>query len=317
MSKSQNILSLCANPALDKSTHIDNVVPDQKLRCGPPRIEPGGGGINVARAIHQMDGSAQVIYPAGGPNGEIIANLLEEEHVNQDRIEIAGNTRVSFTVFEDSTGQQYRFSTPGAEMTESEWQQVLDAIFDWNEPPSYLVASGSISPGMPEDFYAQVARRARDAGVRFIIDSSGEEFRQAVDAGVFLVKPNMRELGHLAGEEIRDEAHQIEVSRELIDEGKAEVVVVSLGAAGAMLVTEDREENVRAPTVNIRSRIGAGDTMVGGIVVALERGKSIREAAYFGVAAGSAAVMTPGTDLCNKEDVERLYDRMREEHLTS
>ena len=317
MSKSQHILSLCANPALDKSTHIDNVVPDQKLRCGPPRIEPGGGGVNVGRAINQMGGSAQVIYPAGGPNGEVIADLLDEEGVNQDWIEIAGNTRVSFTVFEDSTGQQYRFSTPGAEMTEAEWQQVLDAVFDWDEPPAYLVASGSTSPGMPEDFYAHVARRAQEAGVRFVIDSSGEEFRQAVDAGVFLIKPNMRELGHLAGEEIRNEDHQLEVSQQLIAEGKAEVVVVSLGAAGALLVTPDRVEHVRAPTVNIESKIGAGDTMVGGIVLALARGKSIREAAYFGVAAGSATVMTPGTDLCKKEDVERLYERVSEEYLNA
>jgi 6-phosphofructokinase 2 len=292
-------------------------VPDQKLRCGPPRIEPGGGGVNVGRAINQMGGSAQVIYPAGGPNGEMIADLLDEEGVNQDWIEIAGNTRVSFTVFEDSTGQQYRFSTPGAEMTEAEWQQVLDAVFDWDAPPAYLVASGSTSPGMPEDFYAHVARRAQEAGVRFIIDSSGEEFRQAVDAGVFLIKPNMRELGHLAGEEIRDEDHQIEVSQQLIAEGKAEVVVVSLGAAGALLVTPDRVEHVRAPTVNIQSKIGAGDTMVGGIVLALARGKSIREAAYFGVAAGSATVMTPGTDLCKKEDVERLYERVSEEYLNA
>ena len=312
MSKSQRILSLCANPALDKSAHIDQVVPDQKLRCGPPRIEPGGGGINVGRAINQMGGTAQVIYPAGGPNGEMIANLLDEEEVNQDWIEIEGNTRVSFTVFEDSTGQQYRFSTPGAEVTEAEWQRVLDAIFDWDAHPNYLVASGSISPGMPEDFYAHVAQRAADAGVRFIIDSSGEEFRQGVNAGVFLVKPNMRELGHLAGEEIRGEEHQIEVSQQLIDEGKAEVVVVSLGAAGALLVTADRVENVRAPTVNIQSKIGAGDTMVGGMVLALERGQSIRDAAYYGVAAGSAAVTTPGTDLCQKEDVERLYERMRD-----
>jgi 6-phosphofructokinase 2 len=292
-------------------------VPDQKLRCGPPRIEPGGGGVNVGRAINQMGGSAQVIYPAGGPNGEMIADLLDEEGVNQDWIEIAGNTRVSFTVFEDSTGQQYRFSTPGAEMTEAEWQQVLDAVFDWDAPPAYLVASGSTSPGMPEDFYAHVARRAQEAGVRFIIDSSGEEFRQAVDAGVFLIKPNMRELGHLAGEEIRDEDHQIEVSQQLIAEGKAEVVVVSLGAAGALLVTPDRVEHVRAPTVNIQSKIGAGDTMVGGIVLALARGKSIREAAYFGVAAGSATVMTPGTDLCKKDDVERLYERVSEEYLNA
>ena len=313
----EKILSLCANPALDKSAHIDHVVPDRKLRCGPPRIDPGGGGVNVSRAINRIGGSSELIYPAGGPTGEMIADLLDEEGVSHHRIEIEETTRESFTIFEDASGQQYRFSTPGAEVTEAEWHQVLESVFDWDQPPAYLVVSGSISPGMPDDFYARIARRARDAGIHFVIDSSGEEFRQAVDAGVFLVKPNMRELGHLAGEEIRGEEHQREVSRGLVESGRTEVVIVSLGAGGALLVTADREEQIRAPTVNIKSKIGAGDTMVGGIALALARGWSIREAAYFGVAAGSAAVMTPGTKLCIQEDVERLYQRMKEETMES
>lgn len=305
-----SIISLCPNPALDKSTHIDHVVPDEKLRCGPPRGDPGGGGVNVARAIHQIDGDCLLLYLAGGPTGDLIEMLLKEEGVEQHRLSVKATTRESFTVFEDATGHQYRFSTPGGEVTEEEWQDYLEAIFDSTTVPRYIVGSGSISPGMPDDFYAQIARRCRENDIRFIIDSSGEEFRQAVDAGVFLVKPNMRELGHLAGEEIRDEAHQIAVSQGLVDAGKAQVVIVSLWAGGALLVTEDRQEHIRAPTVHIQSKIGAGDTMVGGITLALSRDRSVREAAYYGVAAGSAAVTTPGTELAHEDDVERLFERM-------
>ncbi len=306
----ETIISLCPNPALDKSTHIDHVVPDEKLRCGPPRVDPGGGGVNVARAIRRIDGDCLLIYLAGGPTGDLIEVLLEEEGVPEQRLAVEAITRESFTVFEDATGHQYRFSTPGGEVMKKEWQDFLDTVFNRDALPQYLVGSGSISPGMPDDFYAQIARRCRENDIRFIIDSSGEEFRQAIDAGVFLVKPNMRELGHLAGEEIRDEEHQIEVSQGLVDAGKAQVVIVSLGAGGAFLVTKERQEHIRAPTVNIRSKIGAGDTMVGGITLALARGRSVREAAYFGVAAGSAAVTTPGTELAHKDDIERLFDRM-------
>jgi 6-phosphofructokinase 2 len=305
------IVTLCVNPALDKSAHIDHVAPDRKLRCDRPRTDPGGGGVNVSRAIHQMGGSSLAVYAAGGPTGDLIEHLLDEEGVTQHRVTIAGTTRESITIFEDASDQQYRFSMPGADVTEDAWRRCLEAVFDQETQPDYLVVSGSTAPNLDDDAYAQVARRARELGIRVILDSSGEEFRRAVDAGVFLVKPNMRELGHLAGEEIHNEEHQIEVARGLVSSGKAEVVVVSLGAGGALLVTEDDHENVRAPTVNIKSKIGAGDTMVGGITMALAQGKSLRQAIYYGVAAGSAAVMTPATDLCRREDVERLYERIK------
>ncbi len=304
------IRCLCANPALDRSMHIDHVVPDQKLRCGPPRIDPGGGGVNVARAITRLGGPSRVIYLGGGPTGDLIEAALDQEAVEQRRIPVDGHTRESITVLEDATDHQYRFSTPGAQVDQAEWQRCLDAVFDWEAPPAYLVASGSLSPGMPEDFYARVARRARDCRLRLIIDSSGEALRQVVDAGVFLIKPNMRELGHLAGEEIESEAHEREVAQGLVEDGKADVVIVSLGAGGALLVTKERTENVRAPTVNIKSRIGAGDSMVGGISLALAEGRSLREAAYYGVATGSAAVKTPGTELFHPEDVAQLYENM-------
>jgi 6-phosphofructokinase 2 len=308
------ILTLCVNPALDKSVDIDHVAPDQKLRTGPPEIHPGGGGVNVARAIRLMGGHALVFHLSGGLTGDIITQLLEEEGVSQHRVQIEGNTRESFTVNETLTAHEYRFSTPGAEVREAEWHHCLDVVFEHYEDPTYLVASGSIPPGVPDDFYARVAKRARALGISLIVDASGEALRQAVDAGVFLIKPNLRELGHLAGEEIKSEEHEIRVAEQLVGDGKVEIVVVSLGAGGALLVTQDHHEHIRTPTVDIKSRVGAGDTMVGGITLALARGWPVREAARYGVAAGSATVMTPGTELCRQEDVARLYARLQEEH---
>ncbi len=308
----KEIVTVTLNPALDKSARIDNVVPDQKLRCGPPRFEPGGGGVNVARAIHRLGGSSRALYTVGGPFGEKFEDLLEEEGVNCCPFRIEGMTRESFVAFEESTGKQYRFSTPGPELSGSEWERCFNAIANLDPFPDYLVGSGSLAPGVPVDGYARMAHLTRERGGRFIIDTSGEMLREAADAGVYLLKPNMRELGHLAGRKIESEEHQEEVARNLVEEGKAEVVVVSLGAAGALLVTRDFDERIRAPTVKIESKIGAGDSMVAGIVLALARGESLRHAVRFGVAAGAAAVKTPGTELCRRDDTEALYEQMLE-----
>jgi 6-phosphofructokinase 2 len=309
---STSIVTMTFNPALDTSTSIHHVVPEQKLRCKPPLHDPGGGGINVARAVHRLGGDSLAIFTQGGPMGQLLAQLLVEEAVPHTPILIEGFTRESFTVRDETSEQQYRFSLPGPELSEEEYERCF-AVLDALDPkPDYLVASGSLTPGAFQDAYVRLARLVRGWGGRFILDSYGEPYTRAVDeAGVYLLKPNMRELKHLMGQEIESEEHQEEAARGLVDSGKAEVVVVSLGAAGALFVTKDEMERIRAPTVNIRSKIGAGDSMVGGITLGLVRGMDLREAARFGVAVGSATVMTEGTDLCRREDAERLYDRMR------
>jgi 6-phosphofructokinase 2 len=308
----KEIVTVTMNPALDMSTHIEQVMPNRKLRCDAPRYEPGGGGINVSRAIRRLGGTSRALYAHGGAMGEMFKGLLEDEGVNQLPIPIEDLTRESFTVLEESSDQQYRFSLPGPQLKEAEWRRCLEAIKALQPEPDYLVASGSLPPGVPQNCYAKLARLCQENGWRFIVDTWGEFLKHAVDEGVYLIKPNMRELGHLAGEKIEDEAHQEDVARELIEAGKAEVVVVSMGAAGVLLVTEERAERITAPTVKIVSRIGAGDSMVGGIVVALARGDSLRKAVTYGVAAGSAAVKTPGTELCRRETTEALYQKMLE-----
>jgi 6-phosphofructokinase 2 len=306
----QKIVTLTVNPAIDKSAEIDHVAADRKLRCEAPRHEPGGGGINVSRAIRRLGGNSLALYPAGGTLGQMLDDLLDQEKVNYRSVSIEGMTRENLTVFEKSDGRQFRFGMPGPTLREEEWQCCLDELAKIEPKPAYIIASGSLPPGVPQDFYARVASLGKDSGSRVVVDSSGEALSAAARAGVYLLKPNMRELAHLAGHKIESELEQERVAQDLITNGNAEVVVVSLGAAGALLASAIGLARLRAPTVKIVSKIGAGDSMVAGIVLALVRGENLENAVRFGIAAGAAAVMTPGTELCRREDAEKLYERI-------
>lgn len=306
----KRIVTLTINPALDVNTRVDVVNPNRKLRCEAPAREPGGGGVNVSRAIRRLGGKSLAIYPCGGPIGDLYQRRLDEEGVEQRPIPIDALTRTNLIVFEEDTDQQYIFAMPGPDLRAAQWQRTLNALSEVDPAPDYIVASGSIPRGVPEDFYRRVAELSQDLGSRLIVDTSEDPLRHAAQAGVYLLKPNMRELGHLAGQEIESEEHQIAAAQKLVEAGQAEVVVVSMGAGGALLVTDDIAEHMRTPTVPIRSRLGAGDSMVAGIVLALSRGKAIRDAVRFGMAAGAATVMLPGTELCRREDAERLYERL-------
>ena len=310
------IVTLTMNPVIDKNTFIDRVAPTMKLRCEVPTREPGGGGVNVSRAIHHLGGTSQMLYPAGGFTGQLMQEMIAELGLAQQVVPIAEMTRENFIVFENSTGQQYRFGMPGPTLTETELQACLDALEQFQPTPQYIVASGSLTPGAPDDFYAHVAGVAERIGAKLILDTSSRALQMTMSQeGVFhpvhLVKPNMRELAQLAGVAvIEDEPQQEAAARVLIDRGKTDVVIVSLGAQGALLVTKDVVHRYRAPSVPVRSAVGAGDSMVGGIVLKLAQGAAIEAAARYGIAAGSAAVMTDGTQLCRKDDTDRLYERI-------
>lgn len=304
------IITVTMNPTIDASCSVDHVVAEKKLRSRSPRHEPGGGGINVSRAIKKLGGESRALYTSGGPIGQMLQILLNQEHINHQPIEIEEMTRENFIVLEESTRQQFRFGMPGPTLHDREWQQCLERVSCIKPSPEYIVASGSLPPGVPDDFFARVALIAKKLGSRILVDTSGESLRLATCANVYLLKPNMSELQYLAGEKIKNESHMKEVAKRIIERGKSEVVVISLGAAGALLVTKDGSENIRAPTVPIESKIGAGDSMMAGIVLNLAKGSSLRDAVRFGIAAGSAAVITPGTELCRREDAERLYQQM-------
>lgn len=302
------IATLTMNPSLDIATTTERVVPTHKLRCEAARRDPGGGGINVARVVHILGGQATAVYPAGGTTGSALQNLLDQAGIAHQRvIPIRDVTRESFTIDEAATGGQFRFVLPGPELTREEVQRCLDELGALEPRPAFVVASGSLPPGVPDDFYARVARLTRELGARLIVDTSGAALRHAGREGVFLLKPNLRELQGLVGAKVQSGREQEEAARTLIEEGRAEVVVLSLGADGALLVSRGATQRFAAIEVPKRSAVGAGDSMVAAIVLGLARGSGLPDAVRFGMAAGAAALMTPGTELCRREDVERLY----------
>ena len=306
----KSILTITMNPAIDKSSTVDHVVAEHKLYCETPRFEPGGGGINVSRAVRKLGGESVALYPCGGPSGETLKLLLGKEGLTDSPIPVAGWTRENLIILEGATGQQYRFGMPGSELAEKEWQGCLEQVFAAGSKPDYVVASGSLPPGVPPDFYARIARLGKQHGTRVVVDASGEAMRLALREGVFLVKPNIREFREMIGAGGEDEAKVLALAKRIVLEGQSEVLVISLGAAGVLMVSDSGVERLHPPTVPIISKVGAGDSMVAGIVLSLARGKPLREAVRFGVASGTAAVMTPGTELCRREDAERLYRQM-------
>lgn len=300
------IITITFNPAIDKSTTVPALIPEKKLKCTKPVYEPGGGGINVARAIKKLGGTATAIYMAGGYTGKAFTQLLNKEGIDAIVAEIKENTRENLIVLETSTNQQYRFGMPGPSILENEWQQCLAQIKNIKEA-DFIIVSGALPQGIPLAVYSKIASVARSINAKLIVDTSGEALMEAVQAGLYLIKPNLAELSSLLGKEGLNIERVDEAAREVINKGKCEVVVVSMGAAGAMLVTKNLAMHIMPPAVKIKSTVGAGDSMLAGIVLSLAQNKSIEEAAQYGVACGTAAAMNAGTELCRKEDADHLY----------
>jgi 6-phosphofructokinase 2 len=303
------IVTLTMNPALDIATSTARVEPTHKLRCAPPRYDPGGGGINVARAVHALGGDAVAIFPVGGPAGAMIHHLLDQEGVRHHPIAIAGFTRESLAVEDRQTGEQFRFILPGPEVSEADQERCLDQLSELVEEATYIVASGSLPLGVREDFYARVAELAQRLGKRMVLDTSGAALKQAGD-GIHLLKPSLRELQDLVGREIGTPFQQECAAREVIGQGRSKIIVLSLGREGALLATAEECERFAAVPVEAKSTVGAGDSMLAGIVLGLSRGLALRAAVRFGMAAGAAALLGSGTELCRRSDVERLYQPM-------
>jgi 6-phosphofructokinase 2 len=308
------IITITFNPALDKSTSVAELVPDKKLKCTSLVCEPGGGGINVARAIKELGGEATAVYLAGGCIGKKITEMLSAEFVETIVIDIREDTRENLVVADITNDKQYLFDMPGPKINEFEWRACLNTI-EHIPGVEYIIASGSLPPGVPTDIFAKLALIARKKNARLIVDTSGEALKQAVLEGVYLIKPNLRELASLAGKDELGIESVVGVARGLIGRGNCEVVVVSMGALGATLVTKDLAVNIKPPPQHIRSTVGAGDSMVAGIALSLAENKSLTQAVQYGVACGTAATMSPGTELCRKKNAEHLYRIIQKEIL--
>jgi 6-phosphofructokinase 2 len=243
----------------------------------------------------------------------MIRHRLEQEGVAHHPIAIDGFTRESLAVEERQTGTQYRFILPGPEISERDQERCLDELALLAPTAAFIVASGSLPLGVSDDFYARVTQLAKTLSKRLILDTSGPALKKA-GGGIYMLKPSLRELEDLTGQEIRTQHEQEQAARRIVEQGRGDIVILSLGANGALLATADGCERFAAIPVEARSSIGAGDSMLAGIVLGLSRGLPLREAVRFGMAAGAAALFGAGTQLCRRADVEHLYQPISSEN---
>jgi 6-phosphofructokinase 2 len=303
------IVTLTLNPTIDGASEAEAVRPTHKIRTSRERYDPGGGGINVARVIAELGGPAVPVYLSGGATGGILDAMLAGRGLTPRPVPIAGHTRISYTVFERVSGFEYRFVPEGPEVADAEWRACLDLLdgldFDW------LVASGSLPPGLDPGCYAELSRLAAGRGARLVVDTSGPALAAAVEAGgVHLAKPSLGEFRALLGRPVDGGAALADAALDLVRSCGIDILAVTMGHDGALLATRDGTTTLRPPQLPVKSATGAGDSFLGAMVWALASGRDPLDAFALGVAAGSAAVLTAGTDLCRKGDVERIHAEM-------
>lgn len=305
----KQLATLTLNPAIDEAAEAEIVRPIRKIRTWGERYDPGGGGINVARVVQELGGSAFAVYLSGGTTGPVLDRLVQASGIESRRIPIAGHTRISHTVHERSSGLEYRFVPQGPVLEQPEWKACLVALEEID--CEYLVASGSLPRGVPDDFYVQAAGIAARKGMKFVLDTSGDALRKATEAGVHLIKPSLGELEELIGRKLSEPGDQEQAVRGLIDSGAADMVALTLGRDGALLATRKGLHRLAGLKVEPKSAVGAGDSFLGAMTFGLAQGRDPEDAFALGVAAGTAAVLTRGTKLCRRADVERIYARIK------
>ena len=306
------ILTVTLNPCIDKSSKAGIIKPESKLRCTEVVNEPGGGGINVSKGLQKLETPSVALFPAGGNNGNMLCYMLKQEGIVFHAVDTKVETRENWIVLESSTNNQYRFTFPGREVLEKTIKTLVDQIRSF--APTYVVASGSLPPGLPDYFYGLIVKNATAVGAKCIVDTSGSALQALKGKHAYMIKPNIGELCKMLNVDWLDKNDIPDAAQQAIADGFAEIIVVSMGPDGAWLVNKDHRYFVAAPSVEKKSTVGAGDSMVAGITYSLQKNSTLREAIRFGVACGSAATMNEGTQLFNKADVEKLFTVINEQH---
>lgn len=304
--QTSKILTLTMNPAVDISTAVQEIVPLHKLRCEPEQRFAGGGGINVARAVHHLGGNATAVFPAGGVIGQVLQGLVSQAGVQEVCLPIANETREDFAITENSTGKQFRFVMPGPMLSDAEALACVDALLSRARAGDFVVASGSLPRGVRPDFYGELSDACSQSGARFILDCPMPTLANSLRPGVFLIKPSFSEFKALTGVSPLDEGAALGAIRNLIAENRTNHVALTLGDRGAWLVGPGFALAAAAPSVKALSGIGAGDSFLAGLVLALASGQSPPDSLRNGVAAGTAALLAPGVELCKATDFDRL-----------
>lgn len=303
------ILTLSLNPTIDVSSEADVVRPTHKTRTRNEVFEPGGGGINVARVVRELGAETEALCLAGGASGVLLDELLARIDLPRRIIHIGGNTRIALMVFEHSTGLEYRFIPSGPHIAAAEVDACLTALRE--APFDCLVASGSVPAGCEPDILARVGAVAAEHGAAYVLDSSGPGLSQTIGrTPLRLVKPSLNEFQALAGRILEDVNAIAAEAMAMVAAGNAEVVAVTLGMDGAVIASAEGAVRIKAPKVETKSAVGAGDSFVAAMTVGLLEGQSTVDAALLGTAAGAAAALSPGTGICTRPDILRLYEAL-------
>lgn len=296
------------NPAIDIATSTLHIAPGPKLRCTEPEVDPGGGGINVSRAIRILEGHSTAFVALGGATGRRLVDLLHAAGLDLLEFAAPGETRESFAVTDGINHAQYRFVLPGARWKPAQITAATAAIVDAAPAGGFVVLSGSQPPGFGDDFPTRLARKVKAKGARMILDTSGPALSHvaAGKTGLDVLRMNHEEAAELAGHPLASRTDSADFAQRLVNEGVAKMVIVSRGADGNVLASASERLFASAYEVPVKSRVGAGDCFVGAFTLSLARGETPAQALKLGTATASAAVMTPGTKLCTPRDVKRL-----------
>lgn len=309
MTTQTDILTITLNPTVDSSTSAKRVRVGHKVRCDTPLRDPGGGGVNVARAVKILGGEACAFTAVGGHMGRILQGLLEQEGVPVHPFDVRGETRESMAVIERKTGAQYRFVMPGPHWEAAQVEAALTQICAVVPKDGYVVLSGSNPPGVPDDFPARLSRVIAGTGARLIVDTSTKALRLLASTPTetpYLLRMNETEAEDLAGRSLETVAELTAFASTLVARGVAQVIVMALAAKGSVLVTRNESWHASAADVPVRSKVGAGDSFVGALTLALAQGDAPQFALQKGVAAASGAVMTDATRLFLRSEAEAL-----------
>lgn len=302
------IVTLTLNPSLDRAVEVDRLVPGAVNRATEARLDPGGKGVNVSRALLAAGVPSRAVLPVGGPEGDQLVRLLTAEGVGVSAVLVGGRTRSNLTLAEPD-GTITKINEPGPTLTDEELDWVVDAVLSATGSADWVAACGSLPPGIPDDFYARLCLRLGSAGTSVAVDTSGAALLEAVAARPSLVKPNGEELAEAVGSPLGSVGDAVEAAQVLRANG-AQVVLVSLGADGALLVSDDGVVSGECPVAEPRSTVGAGDALLAGFLAGGAHGPA---ALAEGLAWAAAAVALPGSrmptlDLVDRSSV-RLHDR--------
>ena len=296
------VATLTVNPAVDMAAQAMAVRPGHKIRTFGERYDPGGGGINVARVITELGGETLAILASGGVTGRFVEEMLTAAHVPWQAVPIQGSCRISVTVRDQSNGQEYRFVPLGPELSQSDCARILDAVASVDA--DWLVASGSLPPGVPVDFYGKVARAAAARGTKFALDTSGPALKASLQSGIDLLKPSLSEFETIVGTRVADLPSQKELAKRLANSGAAQMIALTLGERGAVLATADHALHLPAIAVSERTGVGAGDSFLAGLIFGLAEGQPHGKALRLALACGASAVHGTGTAQVRRPEVE-------------